>query len=516
MRDANDIRECYVALGRLGVQTSGASFGAAAAEFLATVAGALHAQYWELSVGADAFVLAGEARFGDSVNRTGAHSLTLSCHGRSRCPFDLVALAGQSVALHSNAALDLTRLDWVLGVPAGDASHLVPLCDTNGNLFGCALLVEVLEERMLAGTEFRIACQTLVQMAERHHTLKAALQSNRELTMALRRFDQDKRQKRAAHGKTLSAALPGRSPAMRALRDRIQIVAKSRAPVLISTPAGDSAEPIVRELHQLGASPDAALVTVPAVSLSGDRLSVELFGHKRGIIPGVAGARRGLLREVGDGIVLLDRIEELDVTGQEQILRLLQSQSFRPFGSSRDHDLTARVAISYRRDAVEHDGQTKFLPALYFELKPTELVLPPLSRTAGDAIDILWAQMDRAGYSATEVEYSTSDTALVKALVERADEYGRDSLAALIRAALQVASEAGEPLNFGHLASLLMSSERPSGDGMPTALSERMARYEAEQIADALARFDGRRADAAQWLSLPKRTLADKCLRYGL
>lgn len=518
MLDAVGIRDCYVAMAQLVAQAPVSGFGHAAAGFLATVTGAARVQYWELSAQSDAFVLLGDAQPGDSLNTAATHRLPLRRDGRALCPFDLVAMNGAPLTAEAGRGHDLSRVAEVYGAAPDAPLRFVPLKTEAGGLFGCAVFGGVPAAELLEATEVRIAALTVVRLGQQARETARLRGMTVELSAALRRFDSEKRQQRAAIDRDLTHALPGGSPAMRDLRARVQKLARGDAPVLVTTPASDSAEPIARELHRIGPRSGEPFVVVHAATLRGDRLTVELFGHKRGVLPGVSAARRGTLREAGRGSVLIDRIEDLDPAGQEQILRLVQSGAFRPFGSSRDLPLVARLMISLRRDSLAEDAGPRVLPSLYFELKSRELALPPLAEAPGDALDILLAELARAGFDADEIALCREDEGVARALRQRAGHHGRDSMAALIRTALTAAAEAGEPLRATHLMAAEEMPSGPLGAGKDAdgALPARMAEYEAGLIADALARFEGRRADAARFLAIPKRTLADKCLRYGL
>ena len=77
----------------------------------------------------------------------------------------------------------------------------------------------------------------------------------------------------------------------------------------------------------------------------------------------------------------------------------------------------------------------------------------------------------------------------------------------------------------GNAAELKAAAERhvlglrlPVAAPIPEAgtLPERVARFEAEAIAEALRLHDGRSSEAAEMLGIPRRTLNEKIAKYGL
>jgi two-component system response regulator HydG len=83
--------------------------------------------------------------------------------------------------------------------------------------------------------------------------------------------------------------------ATRALIERIDQFATSRAPVLIQGESGTGKELVARALHARGPRAAAAFVAINAAAIPEHLLESELFGHVRGAFSGATQARRGLL-----------------------------------------------------------------------------------------------------------------------------------------------------------------------------------------------------------------------------
>jgi two-component system, NtrC family, response regulator AtoC len=90
--------------------------------------------------------------------------------------------------------------------------------------------------------------------------------------------------------------LMGDSPAMTALRDEIEVVARSSARIiLLLGPSGTGKGLVARMLHQMSARAGGPLVVVNCASLPEQLLEAELFGAERGAYTGAHQKRVGLV-----------------------------------------------------------------------------------------------------------------------------------------------------------------------------------------------------------------------------
>ena len=103
-------------------------------------------------------------------------------------------------------------------------------------------------------------------------------------------------------------AVVGDSAAMRALRDAVEHVAASSAPVLLMGETGAGKELVARAIHAKGDRRARRFVPVNTSAIPSELLEGEIFGHLRGAFTGAVQARKGLLAEADGGTLLLDEI----------------------------------------------------------------------------------------------------------------------------------------------------------------------------------------------------------------
>lgn len=172
--------------------------------------------------------------------------------------------------------------------------------------------------------------------------------------------------------------LVGDGAAMRALRESIDLVAASSAPVLLTGETGAGKELVARAIHARGPRREHPFIAVNTSAIPEDLLEGELFGHVRGAFTSAAMARKGLLTEANGGTMLLDEIGDMPLRLQAKLLRVLQFGEVRPVGSDREHHVDVRIIAATHRDVPQYVRDGRFREDLYFRLNVLPLAVPPL------------------------------------------------------------------------------------------------------------------------------------------
>jgi two-component system, NtrC family, response regulator HydG len=110
----------------------------------------------------------------------------------------------------------------------------------------------------------------------------------------------------------------------------------------------------------------------------------ELFGHERGAFTDATVARPGRFELAGQGIVYLDRVDELPLDAQAKLLRLVEQKQVERLGSNLSVPLRARVVASASDDIAAAVRDGRFRTDLYHRLRVLPLRVPPLRDRAGD------------------------------------------------------------------------------------------------------------------------------------
>ncbi len=174
------------------------------------------------------------------------------------------------------------------------------------------------------------------------------------------------------------------SPAMAALLDQVDRVARSDAAVLLGGESGTGKELIARRLHAHSARGDGPFVAVSCAAIPSELLESELFGHERGAFTGASRARQGRFRRADGGTLLLDEIGELPAALQGKLLRVLQEKAVDVLGADTAEAVDVRVVAATNQPLDEMVAAGDFREDLYYRLNVVALQVPPLRERPED------------------------------------------------------------------------------------------------------------------------------------
>ncbi|MDD5330864.1 MAG: sigma-54 dependent transcriptional regulator [Sulfuricella sp.] len=179
-------------------------------------------------------------------------------------------------------------------------------------------------------------------------------------------------------------SLIGHSPVFRQLLNTAQLVAATRATVLISGESGCGKENLARFLHAQSPLASRPFIAVNCANLPENLVESELFGHRRGAFSNAVVDRDGLVRAAHNGTLFLDEIGELPLTAQAKLLRFLENGEILPLGYDRPIKADVRVIAATNCDLEKMVKAGKFRADLFYRLQVVPMEVPPLRERAGD------------------------------------------------------------------------------------------------------------------------------------
>ncbi|MDZ7639890.1 MAG: sigma-54 dependent transcriptional regulator [Bryobacterales bacterium] len=179
-------------------------------------------------------------------------------------------------------------------------------------------------------------------------------------------------------------ALVGRSRAMFAVCNLVELVGHRRCTVLVTGETGTGKEMIARAIHQAGQRSQKPWVAVNCSALPDTLLEAELFGHTKGAFTGAVGARTGRFEEAHQGTIFLDEIGDMPIDLQAKLLRVLQEREIQRIGSSQTIPVDVRVVAATNVDLAVKVREGKFREDLFYRLNVVPIHIPPLRERMSD------------------------------------------------------------------------------------------------------------------------------------
>jgi len=304
----------------------------------------------------------------------------------------------------------------------------------------------------------------------------------------------------------LSATIVTEDPAMLALVSKVERLAVTTLPVLLGGESGTGKEVFADYIH--AASPRSALpmVKINCVALPESLLDNELFGHEKGAYTGADSVFKGLFEKASGSSLFLDEIGDMPLSIQAKILRTLQNSEIRRLGGSETIQVDVRFIAATNKDLGDLMRRQLFREDLYYRLNAAVLCVPPLRERRGDIALLARHFLDeRAAGGAGCKE-------LAPELWTRLQDYPWPGNVRELKNVLGYAAAmaSGERIGVEDLPSqFLGEAGREEGQDLRRDL-------ERELILKILQRTRYNRSQAAEILSMSRKTLYSKMVKYGL
>lgn len=180
--------------------------------------------------------------------------------------------------------------------------------------------------------------------------------------------------------------LIGDSPKIQELRDLIERLARSMAPVSIHGESGSGKEVVARSIHLSSARANQPFVAVNCGAIPETLVEAEFFGYRKGAFTGADTERDGFFQAASGGTLFLDEIAELPLTMQVKLLRAIQERRVRKVGATAEQPVDVRIISATHTHLAEQVKAGKFREDLFYRLHVIELNVPPLRERGKDVL----------------------------------------------------------------------------------------------------------------------------------
>jgi two-component system response regulator PilR (NtrC family) len=311
----------------------------------------------------------------------------------------------------------------------------------------------------------------------------------------------------AASGAT---QLIGHSPAIEHVRETIDKLARSQAPVYISGESGTGKELAARLIHDQSARRAAPFIPVNCGAIPDNLMESEFFGYRKGAFTGADSERDGFFQAAQGGTLFLDEVADLPLVMQVKLLRAIQEKKVRKVGSTVEESVDVRIISATHQLLKDCVDAGTFRQDLYYRVNVIELKMPPLRERREDVQPLVEAllvrlcgahppSLDRWAMKALETYSFPGNVRELENILERATALCNDDTVALDD--LQLAP-----------AAVVTDSQGREGE----TLDDYLNRLEKQAILEALAKTAFNRTAAARLLGVSFRSLRYRIERLGI
>ena len=328
-----------------------------------------------------------------------------------------------------------------------------------------------------------------------------------------------------SHTQTLGESLiVGQSARMRAVFDFLRVIGNSESTVLVTGESGTGKEVTATFIHEHSPRRLRPFVAVSCALFSETLIESELFGHERGAFTGAIKDRPGRFELAEGGTIFLDDIDDVPLSMQVKLLRVLQNRTIERLGGTRTVPINVRVIAGSKRDLKQLVAEGTFREDLYYRLNVLPVTLPPLRERLEDVPVLMDHFLQRYFRRRNE------PVPVVSEVVKQA--FQRYAWPGNVRELENACERIAQTCSCGTVrvgcmsASILFRVGAPPAPVTPRlaaptdvrsiSLDDRLRELEAHLIGWALTVSGGNKSKAAALLQIKRSTLGDRINRCGL
>ena len=309
-----------------------------------------------------------------------------------------------------------------------------------------------------------------------------------------------------------SYQLLGESPAIMQVRQMIDRLAKSQAPVFITGESGSGKELAARMIHLKGPRAEQPFIAVNCGAIPENLMESEFFGYKKGAFTGAEGDRDGFFQAANGGTLFLDEVADLPLPMQVKLLRAIQEKKVRKVGSTQEEPVDVRIISATHKKLPALVDAGEFRQDLFYRLHVIELAMPSLREMQEDIPGIADAILKKLSRTGAKL-----DAEAVAALASYPFPGNVRELENILERGLSLAADPQKiTADDLHLTPPPeeVDTALPAGDKWP--LQDYLDRVERAAINEALEKTRYNRTAAAKLLGITFRAMRYRMERLGI
>lgn len=308
----------------------------------------------------------------------------------------------------------------------------------------------------------------------------------------------------------------GDSAAIQQVRELIEKLARSEAPVHVTGESGSGKELAARLIHQKGARRTQPFVPVNCGAIPENLMESEFFGYRKGAFTGADSDRDGFFQAAHGGTLFLDEVADLPLPMQVKLLRAIQEKKVRKVGATQEDPVDVRIISATHQKLGECVEAGKFRHDLYYRLNVIELRMPALREMREDIPQFVGSLLDKLARNGGTRKPEVDPEALEE--LKRYDFPGNvRELENVLERAMALCSDGKVTADDLQLTPEELPGQAVAAGGDSKApLQDYLDRIEKEAILEALEKTRYNRTAAAKLLGITFRSMRYRMERLGL
>lgn len=310
----------------------------------------------------------------------------------------------------------------------------------------------------------------------------------------------------------------GKSSATIALKQDIIAASKSSSTVMITGETGTGKELVANAIHDLSSRRKAKIIKVNASAFPENLVESELFGYEGGAFTGAdKSGKKGKFVQADKGTIFIDEINQMPLSMQPKLLRVLQEKEVDPIGSDSSVPVDVRIIAATNQDLRQLVKCGRFREDLFYRLNVFPIRVPPLRERLED-LELL-----------IETHVKSLNIALGKSITKVDDEVYRRfkhydwpgnirELHNRLERAMNYVSDDVDTLRIEHFEGMAdgVKIEMEEIGGLDDPIKAVREGAERKFITEVLARFNNNKSKAAEYLKIPRPSLYQRMKRLGI
>ena len=181
----------------------------------------------------------------------------------------------------------------------------------------------------------------------------------------------------------------GSSKEVKDVHKNIDIVLNSDVSVVIQGETGTGKELVAKLIHYRGNKSKYPFCAINCAAIPESLMESELLGHEKGSFTGAIQKRIGKFEFANNGTLFLDEINEMPITIQAKMLRVIEEQKFERIGGHNSIKTNVRIIAAGNKDLLNEVHLKNFREDLYYRIAVYKIYIPPLRERKGDIPELV-------------------------------------------------------------------------------------------------------------------------------